>query len=211
MFDAISPSYDLLNHTLSLSIDARWRKIAARECPRNGLVLDLCCGTGDLAMAVAQQTGSRVVGVDLSYQMLRFGRHKGVDRCVQADGLRMPFPDGTFDACSVAFGVRNLSDTNAGLVEIRRVLKPGGKIVVLEFSLPRTPIIRSMYRFYLTHLLPMVGNVISRSQAYRYLSDTVSEWHSPESFLKLLATVGFRDGRARPLTFGVSYVFTGVK
>lgn len=211
MFDAISPSYDALNRALSLTIDTRWRKLAARECPRGGLILDLCCGTGDLAMAVAQQTGSRVIGVDFSYQMLRLGRQKGVARCVQADGLRMPFPDATFDACSVAFGVRNLSDPRAGLTEILRVLKPGGRLVILEFSLPRTPILRSIYRFYLANVVPMIGNAFSRSRAYRYLADTVAEWHSPDSFRKLLSAAGFRDVRARPLTFGVSCVFTAVK
>jgi demethylmenaquinone methyltransferase/2-methoxy-6-polyprenyl-1,4-benzoquinol methylase len=214
MFDRISPTYDLLNHVFSLNIDQRWRKLAAAECPREGLILDLCCGTGDLALAVASKSNARIIGADFSFQMLRFGIPKVAGRpirLIQADALTLPFADNTFDACTVAFGVRNLSSARRGLEEIRRVLRPGGKAVIVEFAVPQTPVIRQMYSVYMTRVMSAVGDAVSRSRAYRYLSNSVEAWHNPESFCALLSDCRFTSPQAQALTFGIANLYTGLK
>lgn len=214
MFDRISPTYDLLNHVFSLNIDQRWRKLAAAECPAQGLILDLCCGTGDFALAVAAQSQARIIGADFSFQMLRHGSPKVSGRpirLVQGDALRLPFADDTFDVCTVAFGVRNMSGARRGLEEIRRVLRTGGKAVILEFAVPQTPVIKQMYTVYMTRVMSAVGDAVSRSHAYRYLSTSVEAWHNAESFCALMSSAGLREANARPLTFGIANLYTGLK
>lgn len=214
MFDRISPTYDLLNHVLSLNIDQRWRRVAAAECPDRGLILDLCCGTADLALAVSEKSRARIVGADFSLQMLRRGAAKTSGRSfrfVQADALSLPFSGGVFDACTVAFGVRNMSDARRGLDEIRRVLRPDGKAVILEFAVPQTPVIKQMYAVYMTRVMSAVGDAVSRSRAYRYLSNSVEAWHDPRSFCSLMESCGFRWPKAHPFTFGIANLYTGFK
>ncbi len=214
MFDRISPTYDLLNHAFSFNIDQHWRKVAAAECPRDGLILDLCCGTADLAAAITHRTNAQVIGADFSFQMLKRGFLKTAGlpiRYLQGDALILPFADDTFDACTVAFGVRNMSNTARGLREIRRVLKPGGKAVILEFSVPQTPLIRQMYSIYMTRVMSAVGDAVSKSRAYKYLSNSVEAWHNADSFCALLSDCGYRAPKARPFTFGIAHLYSAVK
>jgi demethylmenaquinone methyltransferase/2-methoxy-6-polyprenyl-1,4-benzoquinol methylase len=214
MFDRISPTYDLLNRALSLTLDRRWRRLAAAECPVEGRVLDLCCGTADQALAIADLGRVRLIGADFSFRMLRRGAEKingHPIRLVQADALNLPFARDTFDGCAVSFGVRNMADAARGLREIRRILKPGGKAVLLEFAYPEAPPLRRLYDLYLGRLLPAVGDAVSRSHAYRYLSDSVGQWHRPGPFCDLISSCGFAGVRARPLTFGVACIYLGTK
>ncbi|MDQ7040916.1 MAG: bifunctional demethylmenaquinone methyltransferase/2-methoxy-6-polyprenyl-1,4-benzoquinol methylase UbiE [Rhodothermus sp.] len=220
MFDAIAPRYDLLNRILSAGIDRRWRRQAvdliALEEPRR--VLDVATGTADLAIEVARRLPvERVVGVDIAESMLRIGQEKVArlglnDRVVlrKGDAEKLPFSDAQFDAVLVAFGVRNFEDLDRGLQESYRVLKPGGVLVVLEFSHPRIPIIRTLYRWYAHHILPRIGAWLSRDEgAYRYLPKSVEAFPDGPDFLQRMARVGFRDLYWKPLTFGIASLYRG--
>jgi demethylmenaquinone methyltransferase/2-methoxy-6-polyprenyl-1,4-benzoquinol methylase len=209
MFAGVAPRYDLLNHLLSLGIDRRWRaSVAARLAlgPSERL-LDLCCGTGDLALELAGRC--RALGCDFTWEMLTRARRKSRRRglaleLVAADALRLPFADGVFDAATVAFGVRNLEDLTGGLAELHRVLRPGGRLVILEFSQPNHPLLRLPYRLYLNGLLPLVGRLIShRREAYRYLADSIAGFPDPETLSRLLIGPGFRNVRFERLTGGI--------
>jgi demethylmenaquinone methyltransferase/2-methoxy-6-polyprenyl-1,4-benzoquinol methylase len=213
MFDRISPTYDLLNRLFSFRFDLRWRNRAVSVIPAGARVLDLCCGTGDLAMAAARG-GARVVGLDFSERMLRRARAKRgslVIPLVQGDALRLPFRDETFDACSVGWGVRNFADTGAGLAEIQRVLRPGGLVVILEFARPRSPLLKTLFETYMKRVMRAVGDAISGSRAYAYLSESVSEWHDVGSFSSLVARSGFHKISATPLSGGACHLFTAQK
>jgi len=219
MFSAIAPRYDFLNHTLSLNIDRRWRRLAVRrlhwtDAP-SGAYLDLCAGTLDLAVELEHQPGFRgsVVGADFAIPMLTLGKSKSSRvRPVGADALDLPFPDGAFDGCMVGFGVRNLADLDLGLREIARVLKPGGRAVILDFSLPRRWPIRPLYLFYFKHVLPRIGRLVSKHRdAYRYLPASVDRFSPPEEIRRRLERAGFRETRAEELTFGVAVLVTGVR
>ena len=213
MFGAIAPTYDLLNHLLSINVDRVWRREAACAlAPERGeRVLDLCTGTGDLALALVR-AGVRVVGADFSGPMLarawrKAGREGVALELVRGDAQRLPFRDGAFAAASVAFGVRNFQDIPKGLAEISRVLAPGGRLAVLEFSTPRGRLFGPLYAFYFRRILPALGRLISKeSGAYGYLPATVGGFPGPEPFAALLTSAGFRVESQRPMTFGIVHL-----
>jgi len=186
MFARIARRYDLLNRVLSVGIDRRWRaRLVARLGPLDGVrVLDVACGTGDLAFELAQ-AGAQVVGLDFTHEMLVVAR--GKDRAgrvpfLNGDALALPCAGASFDAATIAFGLRNLADRPRGLAELARVVRPGGRVMVLEFSLPRSPLLAGPYRFYFTRVLPRIGALVSGDDAaYRYLPDTVLAWPRPEA------------------------------
>lgn len=222
MFDRIAPTYDTLNHTLSVSIDRLWRHrvvhLVAGMSPCR--LLDVATGTGDLAVALARRIrGVQVLGVDLSEKMLDVARRKvaaaGLDGRVvldAGDAEHLALADETVDVVTVAFGVRNFSDLEAGLREMARVLRPGGRVVILEFSTPRNRFFRSLYGFYNHRILPWVGGLVSRDrQAYRYLPDSIAEFPAPERFMELMAGAGFHACRARSQSGGIAQIYTGEK
>jgi demethylmenaquinone methyltransferase/2-methoxy-6-polyprenyl-1,4-benzoquinol methylase len=221
MFDAIARRYDLLNRVLSAGIDQYWRKAAVSmlgEGKDLGRVLDLATGTADLAFAACRAGASHVTGIDISSEMLEVGRRKIRDAgledrvdLVQGDAQNLSFDDGRFDAAMVAFGVRNFENVVSGLAEIRRVLRPGGRLVVLEFSTPRRFPIKQAYSFYSARVLPRIGAAISGDAgAYRYLPDSVREFPDGEDFLALLSQAGFTDLAERRMTFGIASLYLGV-
>ncbi len=224
MFGAIAPSYDLLNHLLSLNIDRWWRWRTTRLVPPagDGPILDLCTGTGDLALAYDRAAHRRlpIVGADFCHEMLvraeaktRRQRAAGRIRYVEADAQQLPFPDGTFQITCVAFGLRNVTDTDRGLAEMVRVTRPGGRVAILEFSKPRHWLFGRLYQLYFTHVLPTVGQLISRSKddAYRYLPASVQQFPDGEALAQRLRGHGLRDVTWRPLTFGIATLYVGNK
>ena len=220
MFDAIAGRYDLLNHVLSAGIDRRWRARAIRALALSGgeRVLDLCTGTADLAIAAATALpgAAHVVGLDFSSAMLRIAqgklRTRRLERGVslaRGDATNMPVADASIDAVTVAFGIRNVERTETACAEIRRVLKPGGRLVVLEFAIPHTAVCRAIYLAYFRRVLPWIGRLVSRPDAaYSYLPASVSAFASPPEFVKILKRCGFTDVRAVPLTFGIVCLYT---
>jgi demethylmenaquinone methyltransferase/2-methoxy-6-polyprenyl-1,4-benzoquinol methylase len=214
MFDRIAPRYDLLNTLLSGGSDARWRARAARAAapPREGRALDVACGSGKLTAELRRlAAGGTVVGLDFSARMLGVAAREAPEaRYVRGDGLRLPFPDATFDAVTVAFGLRNFADPERGLAEMRRVLRPGGRAVVLEFVRPGPGPVGAAYRAYLVHVLPRIGGWISgEPRAYRYLSDTVDSYRSPAELVELARRAGWREPRIELLTLGTVGVLSG--
>lgn len=216
MFTAIAPRYDLLNHLLSLNLDRRWRRQAVDvlgwEAAPTGRYLDLCAGTLDLAAELNGRSGfsGAVVGADFVVPMLALGRTKG-DRLtvVGADALALPFPDATFDGCMIAFGLRNLVSADAGLAEMARVLRPGGRLVILEFSLPTRWPVRPLYRGYFRFVLPRIGRLVSKhTSAYGYLPDSVHAFPEPDSVVAQIAAHGFATVRHRALTLGVTGLYS---
>lgn len=216
MFAGVAPRYDLLNHVLSLGIDRRWRceVVSSLSLESGDRVLDVCCGTGDLALEIAPR--ARCAACDFTWEMLTRAQEKSTRagapiRLAAADALRLPFPSGAFDAATVGFGVRNLEDLGAGLRELRRVLRPGGVLAILEFSQPTHPLLRGLYRFYLHGLLPVVGRVLSKRQgAYRYLADSIAGFPDPETLCRFLVDAGFRDASYRQLTGGIVAIHKAV-
>lgn len=204
MFARIAPRYDAVNHLLSFNADRRWRRRAALELPSEARrVLDLATGTGDLALEIAR-TGRRVVGADFCLEMLAGARAKGTARLAAADALGLPFRDGAFDAVTIAFGVRNFASLRAGLAEIRRVLRAGGTLLVLEFSRPVGPA-AAAYRVYSDRVLPWLGGILSGERsAYAYLNASTRAWPGAEELAGILSGEGFADVAAIPLTFGVA-------
>lgn len=230
MFDAIAKRYDLLNHLLSLGIDRRWRQRAVRELGLGpaSLVLDLCTGTGDLALGclspfdrkqtVGDRHPLRVVGLDFSAAMLHYGREKlariGERRIalVRGDAMHIPLPDGSVDAVTIGFGIRNVQRPEVAAREIVRVLKPEGRLAILEFGTPTIPGLRAGYLFYFRRVLPLVGRIISRhNDAYSYLPASVAAFPSPDDFLAVLRQSGFSRVRVDRLTFGIVYLFVATK
>ena len=220
MFDAIAGRYDLLNHLLSAGIDRRWRKRAIRSLALTGheRVLDLCTGTADLAIAAmrAAPAAARVVGVDFAGVMVRIG-HEKVRRArlddrvtlVRGDATCIPVADGSVDAVTIAFGIRNVDETAAACAEIRRVLKPGGRLAILEFAVPTTPGLSGVYLWYLNRVLPLIGRAVSHHDAaYGYLPASIGAFASPDAFVKILRQAGFRDIVPVPLTFGSVILYT---
>jgi demethylmenaquinone methyltransferase / 2-methoxy-6-polyprenyl-1,4-benzoquinol methylase len=223
MFGQIAPRYDLLNHLLSLGIDVYWRSRAVRRAPPQGdfPVLDLCTGTGDLALAYwrAGKGQIPVVGADFCRPMLAVGHEKarragatGLE-FFEADAQKLPFADSCFQIVSVSFGLRNVTDTDRGLREMLRVCRPGGRIVVLEFSMPRTHVLGKMYDWYFRYVLPRVGQTLARNrdEAYHYLPQSVSEFPSGERLADRMRAAGASDVRYWPLTFGVATLYVGTK
>lgn len=214
MFDRLAGRYDLLNTLLSGGSDARWRRAAARATglAPGGLALDVACGSGKLAQALLQ-LGGRVVGLDFSAGMLTVAavRSSG-PHYVRGDALALPFPNASFDAATIAFGLRNLADPERGLAEMVRVLRPGGRAVVLEFVRPRPTLPGRVYRAYLAHVLPRVGGLISgQPRAYRYLSETIDSYRTPEELLALAGRAGWSEPRIRLLTLGTVGILSGLR
>jgi demethylmenaquinone methyltransferase / 2-methoxy-6-polyprenyl-1,4-benzoquinol methylase len=221
MFDNISHRYDFLNHFLSLGIDKGWRKKAIDYLrPFNPkLLLDVATGTGDFAIQALTLNPDKIIGVDISEGMLAVGRKKMQDRgyasrieMKSGDSENLPFENNTFDAVTVAFGVRNFENLEKGLQEINRVLKPGGRLVVLEFSKPSSFPFKQLYNFYFKNILPTLGNWLSKDKAaYSYLPESVDAFPYGKSFLNVLTSVGFTETQDRPLTFGISSIYTAKK
>lgn len=221
MFDNISWRYDLLNRVLSFGIDIYWRKraIAQLKPSQPKFILDIATGTGDLALEALSLNPDKIIGVDISEGMLNFGRKKLKERGLEfkielqlGDSEKLLFPDNHFDAAMVSFGVRNFENLEIGLAEILRVLKPGGQLVVLEFSKPKNRLVAGAYNLYNKTLLPAVGKLLSKdSSAYTYLPESVAAFPEGDSFVKILTSIGFKEGKALPLTFGISSIYSGFK
>jgi len=214
MFDRIAGRYDLLNTVLSFGADARWRRRAARAAstPLDGRALDVACGSGKLTRELHRLAAKGlVVGLDFSGRMLRVAATGAPGPSyVRGDGLRLPFANETFDAATVAFGLRNFADPEQGLCEMLRVLRPGGRAVVLEFVRPRRGPVGAAYRAYLVHVLPQVGGWVSGDRAaYRYLSQTVDAYRTPEELVRLASNAGWREPRIELLTLGTVGLLTG--
>lgn len=221
MFDNISPKYDLLNRLLSAGIDVSWRKKAIDQlvAMKPQKMLDVATGTGDLAIEASRLKPQEIIGIDISEGMLSFGKEKmkklGLDHMIHlevGDSERIQFDDNTFDAVTVSFGVRNFENLEKGLSEILRVLKPGGKLVVLEFSKPTTFPIKQLFGFYSRFILPTIGKMISKDQsAYTYLPESVEAFPEGKNFLNILNKVGYTESTQKKLTFGISSIYTGIK
>ncbi|MEX2512622.1 MAG: bifunctional demethylmenaquinone methyltransferase/2-methoxy-6-polyprenyl-1,4-benzoquinol methylase UbiE [Cyclobacteriaceae bacterium] len=221
MFDNISKKYDLLNHLLSLGIDIIWRKKAIRmleeDHPR--LILDIATGTADFAIEALRLKPEKIIGVDISEGMLNEGRkklkNKKLDHLIElqmGDSEKLLFAENKFDAVIVSFGVRNFENLEKGLADMYRVLKPGGKTVILEFSKPKKFPMRQTYSFYFRYILPQIGKLISKDNAaYTYLPESVKAFPDGNDFLQILEKVGFKKTKCKALTFGISSIYTGVK
>ena len=224
MFDAIAPEYDRLNHLMSLGIDKTWRRRALKhivEPDHAQQILDLACGTGDFSIAIASKAhpGTKVTGVDLSEGMLAVMREKvatlGLEERIsagQGDAEHLPFGDGTFDRVTIAFGIRNFEHREAALREILRVLKPGGRLVILELSVPSNPVLRWCYNLYFTKITPVIGGRISGDKAaYRYLPASVLKFPGKREWMATMTACGFRAVTHRAFTFGICRLYTGEK
>ena len=221
MFTSIAPRYDLVNHVLSLNTDRFWWWRAARafdsvlQSP-DARVLDLCCGTGDMTLALRRRAGksAQIIGADFSHAMLQRATVKGKDtglKWIEADALRLPFPDAHFDLITAAFGFRNLADYDAGLREMVRVLRPGGQCGILDFGEPGG-LLGKLYRIYFKRVLPAVGTVISGVQGpYKYLPVSVERFPPPQEMLDRMRQAGFQEASWTPYTFGVAGLYRGVK
>jgi demethylmenaquinone methyltransferase / 2-methoxy-6-polyprenyl-1,4-benzoquinol methylase len=222
MFDDIAPRYDFLNRFLSVGIDVGWRKKALAElkpiAPRK--LLDVATGTADVAIMAARILNpEKIIGIDISEKMLSFGRNKllkeglnGQIELQSGDSEAINFPDGSFDAVTVAFGVRNFENLEKGLREIHRVLRPGGKLVVLEFSKPKTKGIQQLYTFYMSIVAPEMGKIFSSNkEAYRYLNDSVMRFPEGEAFTDILKSTGFTETTCKRLSFGICSIYCGIK
>jgi demethylmenaquinone methyltransferase/2-methoxy-6-polyprenyl-1,4-benzoquinol methylase len=228
MFADIATRYDLLNHLLSVNIDRRWRRLVAKKlyatlpsirfsAGRDGRILDVACGTGDLAFTLFESGSANVVGIDFCRPMLEIARVKASRRSlkvpfIEGDALELPFLDGTFEAATIAFGLRNLTSVEAGFKELLRVLKPGGRLAVLEFSRPGTPVLGSLFKIYFTKVLPVFGGLISGSRsAYEYLPDSVSRFPDQKELASLMNDAGFEDISFQNLTGGIAALHLGTR
>ena len=223
MFDSIAPSYDSLNHVMSLGIDRLWRRAAVREIVdgRDQQILDIACGTGDSTIAIARKAsdGSRVVGTDISDGMMALVRRKAIDRGVdwkieveQGDGEALRFGEGRFDAVTCQFGIRNFEHREHALREILRVLRPSGRLVILELSLPANPLIRWCYNFYFTQVLPHIGGWVSGDKAaYSYLPASVASFPGRDEWMAIMRGCGYRQVRHKAFTLGICRMYIGEK
>jgi len=222
MFDSIAWRYDFLNHFLSFGIDRLWRRRAIRiisKFCKNPHILDVATGTGDLAIAAMKLNPSKITGIDISQKMLEIGKEKinrkgfsGKIELIPGDSENIPFADNVFDVAMVAFGVRNFSDPLKGLSEMKRVIRNGGLIMVLEFSKPSGFPFRPVYNFYFRNILPFFGKLFSKDKAaYSYLPDSVMKFPDNDEFLKLLVLAGFSETRQIKLTGGVASIYTGIR
>jgi len=222
MFDRISPKYDALNHLLSLNIDKVWRRKTAKAVTKHHpkTILDLATGTADLAISLAKHNPqAHIVGMDISEKMLEIGKEKvakkdlanQIDLCL-GDAAALPFNDNTFDAVTVAFGVRNFEDLGKGLSEIHRVLEPDGQAVILEFSMPEKFPVKQLYRFYFKRVLPKIGQIVSKDpSAYTYLPQSVERFPTPLDFQQILSKKGLKQGSLKRLSFGIATLYTAFK
>jgi demethylmenaquinone methyltransferase/2-methoxy-6-polyprenyl-1,4-benzoquinol methylase len=222
MFAEIAGRYDLLNHLLSGNTDQRWRRLVAKRLQSSltgahARVLDVACGTGDLSLALNEATGAQVIGIDFCRPMLELAARKppangGRIPYVEGDALRLPFADESFEAVSIAFGLRNLLSVEDGLKELARVLKPGGRIAILEFSRPVLPGFRGVFQFYFARVLPRLGGIISGSRmAYEYLPDSVSRFPDQRRLAELMREAGLGEVEYQNLTFGVAALHMGTR
>ncbi|MEZ7853755.1 MAG: bifunctional demethylmenaquinone methyltransferase/2-methoxy-6-polyprenyl-1,4-benzoquinol methylase UbiE [Cyclobacteriaceae bacterium] len=221
MFNSISGKYDFLNHFLSLGIDILWRKRAVRLLKKHQpkLILDIATGTGDFAIEALSLNPEKIIGVDISEGMLSVGREKLIKKnltdkieLISGDSEFLPFEDNFFDAVIVSFGVRNFENLEKGLSDMLRVLKPGGKVVILEFSKPKSFPFKQIYQFYFQWILPKIGKLISKNHAaYTYLPDSVEAFPDGDDFLNILNKIGFQKNQCTPLTLGISSIYSGSK
>ncbi len=221
MFNSISGKYDFLNHFLSLGIDILWRKRAVRLLKKHQpkLILDIATGTGDFAIEALSLNPEKIIGVDISEGMLSVGREKLIKKnltdkieLISGDSEFLPFEDNFFDAVIVSFGVRNFENLDKGLSDMLRVLKPGGKVVILEFSKPKSFPFKQIYQFYFQWILPKIGKLISKNHAaYTYLPDSVEAFPDGDDFLNILNKIGFQKNQCTPLTLGISSIYSGSK
>lgn len=222
MFSGIAGKYDFLNHFLSVNIDKRWRRIVTRGLAdilsrKDAVVLDVACGTGDLSVELRKAGEAKVVGTDFCRPMLSIAAEKNEKGrldipFVEADGMNLSFETGSFDAVTIAFGLRNFSNWEDGLRELHRVLKPGGRLSVLEFSSPVVPGFRQLFNFYFSHVLPRIGGAVSGSRgAYEYLPDSVSRFPDQKGLAAMMREIGFSDVEYRNLTGGIAAIHTGTK
>jgi demethylmenaquinone methyltransferase/2-methoxy-6-polyprenyl-1,4-benzoquinol methylase len=221
MFDRIAPRYDLLNRVLSFGIDKSWRRKAIRELAtyRPKQILDVACGTGDFAIAALRVRPEKITGIDIAEEMLAEGNRKLAKKktgklieLMKADSEQLPFPDTTFDAVTVAFGVRNFENLDRGLSEINRVLRVEAPLVILEFSTPKTFPFRQIYHFYFSTILPFMGRLLSKdAKAYTYLYESVQAFPEGDAFLGILSKAGFKNCRVKRFTFGVCSLYIAEK
>lgn len=224
MFGEIADRYDFLNHLLSLNVDRYWRWQTVRRAPPplRGSILDICTGTADLALAYRKATLGKVpiVAADFSHPMLARGREKSIQfdlqenlHFVECDAQRIPFDDATFGLVTVAFGLRNVTDTDRGLREMARVCQPGGRVAVLEFSMPERVGLKQAYRFYFRNVLPRIGQAVARnrSDAYNYLPSSVQEFPSGQALVRKMRFAGLSSVQCIPLTFGIATLYIGSK
>lgn len=221
IFNDIAPKYDLLNHLLSLNIDKGWRRKAMRcvEEDGKGHLLDVACGTGDFSIAACRAGVRQVTGIDISANMVNIGRKKVAEAGLagqidlrSGDSEAMEFSDNTFDTVTVAFGVRNFEHLEQGLREMYRVLRPGGKVIILEFSMPEHFPMKQLYKFYFRRVLPVVGGWVSGNRgAYTYLPESVMKFPQGRAFLDIMVRCGFQGAARHKLTFGIASLYTGKK
>jgi demethylmenaquinone methyltransferase/2-methoxy-6-polyprenyl-1,4-benzoquinol methylase len=222
MFNNISKTYDFLNHFLSLGIDVIWRKKAINELKKDQpkLILDVATGTGDFAFeALSILKPEKIIGVDISQGMLDIAQQKIIKRGLSdkfevklGDSEKLPFGENQFDAVTVAYGVRNFENLELGLVDIQRVLKPGGKAVVLEFSKPKVFPVKQLYKLYFNYITPAIGKLFSKdARAYTYLPESVAAFPDGEGFIAVMGKAGFKNTKCRPLAFGICSIYTGIK
>lgn len=225
MFGDIASRYDLLNHLLSGNIDKKWRRRVATSLfatlpshtYREARILDVACGTGDLSLTLFENGEARIIGIDFCRPMLQIASSKAFKKgnpvpFVEGNALQLPFADRVFEAVTIAFGLRNLASLEAGIKELLRVLKPGGKLFVLEFSRPRTPVLRSLFKLYFTKVLPVLGGLISGSRsAYEYLPDSVSSFPHQQELAHMMSEAGFSDVTFENLTGGIAALHMGTR
>ena len=222
MFGGIARRYDLLNHVLSINTDKRWRRLVRRKLAPvlenlEAIVLDVACGTGDLATELQHDSAAKVIGTDFCRPMLAVAAEKNAKNntaipYIEGDAMSLPFADEMFDAVTIAFGLRNLSNFEEGLKELRRVLKPGGQLAVLEFSAPVIPGFRQAFQFYFSHVLPRIGGAVSGSRgAYEYLPDSVSKFPDQKNLALMMERVGFAHVDYQNLTGGIAAIHTGIR
>jgi demethylmenaquinone methyltransferase/2-methoxy-6-polyprenyl-1,4-benzoquinol methylase len=221
MFDRIAGKYDFLNHLLSMGIDKGWRKKAILSLApiQPKVILDVATGTGDFAIACLKLNPKQIIGCDISEGMLEVGRKKVIERRLDnkitlqfGDSENLPFEDNKFDAITCAYGVRNFENLEAGLKEMCRVLRPGGRLAILEFSHPQKPPFRQMYKFYFKNILPTIGKMVSKDDtAYTYLPESVAVFPEGKEFVQILERCGFKKPKARPLTMGITTLYTAEK
>ena len=222
MFDDIAPHYDFLNHFLSLNIDKIWRKKVVKEIVSSNpdTILDIATGTADLAILMAKKSDKAMVtGIDAAENMLKIGQEKVAKAnlaerisLMQGDALNLPFADKSFDAVTCAFGIRNFAARQKGLDEMLRVLKNGGQVAILEFSMPQKTPFKQLYKLYFKHILPSIGKLFSKNKsAYRYLPESVEHFPSPEDFVKMMQESGFEKTSKRSLSLGIAYLYVGYK
>ncbi len=222
MFSGIATKYDFLNHFLSVNIDKRWRRLVSGKLKNvlenpDALILDVACGTGDLSIELQKAGTAKVFGTDFCRPMLEIAFDKNEKSSlkipyVEADGMSLSFADASFDAVTIAFGLRNFSNWQNGLTELHRVLKPSGKLVILEFSTPVVPGFRQAFQFYFSSILPRIGGAVSGSRgAYEYLPDSVSRFPDQKNLAKMMRETGFSDVEYKNLTGGIAAIHTGTK